>query len=201
MYDFIPSPNFSNRAKSISLIVMHFTAGSNLNGAVAWFSNPKSKVSAHYIIGRDGRVVQMVKDDKKAWHAGRSSWKNVSNVNDYSIGVELVNLGMLKKEKDVFYCSIKNWTKEYDAEKFGEPVFKNKNYWAPYTEAQINSAIKLCKKLREKYPTIETIVGHEDIAPGRKYDPGPAFPMKRVISESEPFNLDLLYKETGEDNG
>jgi N-acetyl-anhydromuramyl-L-alanine amidase AmpD len=72
--------------------VIHSTANSTLDGVIRWFNNPKALVSAHYTIGKDGRIVQHVRDRDRAWHAGRSEWKGVENVNNYGIGIELVNL-------------------------------------------------------------------------------------------------------------
>jgi N-acetylmuramoyl-L-alanine amidase len=73
-------------------IVVHATANSTLIGVVSWFQNPTSYVSAHYVIGKDGKMVQMVKEKDRAWHAGKGEWRGVPNVNDYGLGIELVNL-------------------------------------------------------------------------------------------------------------
>lgn len=90
----IPSPNFNERSdpENITTIVIHATANSTLIGVISWFQNPTAYVSAHYVIGKDGKIVQMVKDEDRAWHAGKSEWRGVPNVNDYSLGIELVNL-------------------------------------------------------------------------------------------------------------
>ena len=91
--EFIQSPHYNLRPAGTKIwaIVIHSTANSTLEGVIRWFTNPQSFVSAHYNIGKDGRIVQMVKDEQRGWHAGRSIWKNVDNVNNYSIGIELVN--------------------------------------------------------------------------------------------------------------
>ncbi len=90
----IPSPNFNERPDpdNITTIVVHATANSTLTGVISWFQNPTAYVSAHYVIGKDGKMVQMVRDQDRAWHAGRSEWRGVPNVNDYGLGIELVNL-------------------------------------------------------------------------------------------------------------
>ncbi len=90
----VGSPNFNNRRRpdDISAIVIHSTANSTLQGVIDWFNNPSAQVSAHYTIGKDGQIVQHVQDMHRAWHAGRSIWKGRDNVNDYSLGIELVNL-------------------------------------------------------------------------------------------------------------
>ena len=90
----VGSPNFNQRRSpdDISAIVIHATANDNLAGVVSWFNNPQSQVSAHYSIGKDGKIVQHVQDKDRAWHAGRSVWKGRSGCNDYAVGIELVNL-------------------------------------------------------------------------------------------------------------
>ena len=89
----VPSPHYSERPdQDIWVIVVHATANSTLSGVIAWFQNPSAYLSAHYVIGKDGKIVQMVKDEKRAWHAGESEWKGEHDVNDFSIGIELVNL-------------------------------------------------------------------------------------------------------------
>ena len=110
--------------------------------------NPNSKVSSHYLINRKGKVFRLVHDNYVAWHAGKSCWKNYKNLNENSIGIELVNKG----------------------HQFGYTSFEKK---------QILSLIKLCKKLVKKYKiNKKNIVGHSDIAPLRKIDPGEKFPWK-----------------------
>jgi N-acetylmuramoyl-L-alanine amidase len=90
----VGSPNFNQRPNpnDIWAIVIHSTANSSLEGVINWFNNPQALVSAHYSIGKDGRIVQHVRDANRAWHAGKSEWKGVPNVNNYAIGIELVNL-------------------------------------------------------------------------------------------------------------
>ena len=90
--DFVGSPNFNARPHGeISAIVMHATANDNLKGVVAWFNKADAQVSAHYTIGKDGTIVQHVRDEHRAWHAGRSEWKGRADLNSWAIGVEMVN--------------------------------------------------------------------------------------------------------------
>jgi N-acetylmuramoyl-L-alanine amidase len=92
--EWVGSPNF-NRRKSpndITAITIHSTANSTLKGVIDWFNNPNAKVSAHYTIGKDGKIAQHVRDSDRAWHAGKSQWKGRPACNDYCIGIELVNL-------------------------------------------------------------------------------------------------------------
>jgi phage tail protein X len=90
----VGSPNFNRRPNrdDIWAIVIHATANSTLEGVISWFNNPNAQVSAHYTIGKDGRIVQHVRDHDRAWHAGGSQWRGVPNVNNYGLGIELVNL-------------------------------------------------------------------------------------------------------------
>jgi len=89
--EFISSPNRRVvPGRKISAIVIHYTASLSIEGTIAWFRNRAAQVSAHYVIGRDGRTVQMVKDADVAWHAGASSLGGVPNVNQFSLGIELV---------------------------------------------------------------------------------------------------------------
>ena len=124
--------------------------------------NPKYKVSCHYLINRRGKIIQMVKDSNVAWHAGRSKWKKFINLNYNSLGIELVNKG----------------------HKFG---YQN------FSKEQIKSLIKLCKNLKKKYSIKkENFLGHSDIAPLRKIDPGEKFPWKKLSK----YNFGRWYKET-----
>jgi len=128
--------------------------------SITRLKNPRSKVSTHYIINRNGKITQMVKDENIAWHAGKSKWKNLKNLNQYSIGIELVNKG----------------------HQHGYQKFRNN---------QIKNLIKLCLNLKKKYSIKkENFLGHSDIAPLRKSDPGEKFPWKKLSK----YNLGKWYK-------
>ena len=190
---FIPSPNFNERPCKINAVVIHYTSSPDLGGTISWFRNPQSRASAHYVIDRDGTIIQMVKDEDRAWHAGKSSLHGQNNVNDFSIGIELVNWGLLKYRDRKFFCWPSNYKRIYNITKFGSPKKVGNEYWAPYPNAQIVACAHLCNSLRSKY-SIESknIVRHSDISPGRKRDPGPHFPLDKVIYESDPLlNLHL----------
>ena len=112
--------------------------------------NPKSKVSSHFVIGQNGKIYRLVQDNQIAWHAGKSCWGKYKNLNKHSIGIELVNKG----------------------HQFGYTNFKKK---------QLSSLIKICKILIKKYKIKKrNVVGHSDIAPLRKVDPGEKFPWKQL---------------------
>ena len=147
------SPNYSRKLRKnseINVIVIHYTGMQSKIESVKRLLSPKSKVSCHYLIDRKGKVIKMVEEKHIAWHAGRSKWKKFTNLNYNSIGIELVNRGH-----------------QHGYEKF--------------TNFQINQLIKLCIKLKKKYNILSSnIVGHSDIAPLRKLDPGEKFPWKKL---------------------
>lgn len=160
-------------------IVIHYTAGSSLSTSVSWLSNPQAQASAHLVIGKSGEIVQLVPFNTKAWHAGQSSWKGRSGLNHYSLGIELDNAGMLEKRADGFYTyfgkRIDNSQVVLSSHKYGG----EEKAWEAFTEKQIEAVEKVCLLLKENYPVSE-IVGHDDIAPKRKTDPGPAFPLNNL---------------------
>lgn len=88
--EFISCPHYSRRTAAVDTIIIHYTGANRIASTINWFKDPVSKVSAHYVIGRDGRIVQMVENDKKAWHAGKSIFRGRRNLNNTSIGIEMV---------------------------------------------------------------------------------------------------------------
>lgn len=181
---FSPSPNTSGPFDTglPDTLVIHFTAGSNLASSVDVMTNPANKVSAHFAVGRNGDIVQMLPTNKIAWHAGKSQYEGRTNLNNYSIGIELDNAGQLTRiNNDEF----RTWFgKTCAADEVVKAVHRNQTamtYWHKYTEVQIARTFSLCKALCQRYH-IKTIVGHEEIAPVRKVDPGPAFPLDELRS-------------------
>ena len=158
-----------------------------------WFMNPSARVSAHYVVGRDGEIVQMVHEHEKAWHAGQALLYGDPNVNSMSIGIELVNWGELQRDSlGTFYCWPDGFTRKYDISTYGQPFQDQEGkWWAPYPEVQVEATVKLCQEIVQRYPDIvdKRIVGHSDVAPGRKTDPGPAFDISefrlKVFSSSK----------------
>ncbi len=151
------SPNFSvpvRNKKKIKFIIIHYTGMKKESKAIEKLCNEKSKVSAHYFIKKNGELINLVPDLYEAWHAGKSGWKNFKFLNKTSIGVEIQNQGHA-----------------YQYEKF-------------YTK-QIVTLKKLIKYLIKKYNiNIKNILGHSDIAPARKKDPGEKFPWKSLSKDS-----------------
>jgi N-acetylmuramoyl-L-alanine amidase len=176
------SPNVSTSSFDPKYLVMHYTAGVKASGAISWLISPASSASAHLVIDRDGTITQLVRFDQKAWHAGRSSWHGLTGMNSHSIGIEMANAGKLVRKGD-------HWTSWSGAVIPDEEVIVAKHKdestptgWHVYPEAQIMAALQAGCALRAKYGFTD-VLGHEDIAPGRKTDPGPAFPMGSYQSQ------------------
>lgn len=182
---YVSTPATSGRfASSPTLLVMHYTAsGGTAEGDAQHFSRQtRSGVSAHLTIGRAGAtdLFQSVPFTQIAHHAGTSSWRGQSNCNRFSIGIEIDNWGILTKREDGTYRS---WAGTAVApslvikarHKNGGP----ESYWETYPEKQLRDLEVITAAILKAYPSIKDIVGHDDIAPGRKADPGPAFPMSR----------------------
>ncbi len=170
------SPNHGpRRAAEISAIIYHFTGHGSQSETVKEFQDPASQVSAHYVIARDGKVVQMVPLDLAAWHAGVSELAGVKAVNSFSIGIEICNYGKLTKKGGEFY------TEHGNLYRGPTPVLAAGAYWEPYTDEQYKTLARLTNALLAKYP-IRHITGHSDVAlpKGRKIDPGAAFDYQRV---------------------
>ncbi|HEX8553450.1 MAG TPA: N-acetylmuramoyl-L-alanine amidase [Sphingomonas sp.] len=141
-----PSPNFNARALPISMIVLHYTGMQDGASAIARLRDPDAGVSSHYLIDEDGTIVRLVAEDKRAWHAGSSHWRGVTDVNSASVGIEIVNPGH-------------EWG------------------YRPFTPEQMSSLLPLVAEIKERYEiTRGNIVGHSDVAPARKRDPGELFP-------------------------
>ena len=147
------SPNFSTpkrQKKNIKYIIIHYTGMKNELSALNRLTDYKSKVSAHYFIKKNGKILNLVPDLYEAWHAGKSNWKNIQSLNRYSIGIEIQNPG-------------------------------HENFYEKFSNKQMNSVKKLLRFLTKKYRlNCKNILGHSDIAPNRKKDPGENFPWKEL---------------------
>jgi N-acetylmuramoyl-L-alanine amidase len=168
-----PSPNFDERSLPISMIVLHYTGMQDAQSAIARLRDPEAKVSAHYLVAEDGTVLRMVAEEKRAWHAGKSRWRGISDVNSASIGIEIVNPG----------------------HEFG---------YHPYADEQIEGLLPLVADIKERYAiTRGNVVGHSDVAPARKKDPGELFPWNRLaklrLALPRPTNnlMDPLWSDAG----
>ena len=164
-------------------VVLHYTAGGKASGTISWLSeNEQAYVSAHFVVDRTGVITQMVPTNLKAFHAGISEWKGRRNLNDWSIGIEIANWGLLNEQANGV---LKTWSgtvipgsdAKYATHKYGKPS----GYWECFPSAQINAVKNLCRLLCRHY-SINIILGHDDVAPGRKIDPGPLFPLGDVCA-------------------
>ncbi|HEX8401685.1 MAG TPA: N-acetylmuramoyl-L-alanine amidase [Allosphingosinicella sp.] len=145
-----PSPNHDERLLPITMLVLHYTGMQDAASAIARLSDPEAKVSCHYLIAEDGQIVRMVPEERRAWHAGRSWWRGITDVNSASVGIEIVNPG----------------------HEFG---------YRPFPEEQIDALVPLVSEIKERHGlTRGNIVGHSDIAPTRRQDPGELFPWGRL---------------------
>lgn len=150
-----PSPNHGERAVGVvvDILVIHYTGMADGASALEWLCRPSSRVSAHYLVEENGSVFHLVPEHRRAWHAGASSWRGHDDVNSRSIGIELVNPG----------------------HEFGYRAFP---------EPQIAALIALCHGILERHPIPpRNVVGHADVAPARKSDPGELFPWRRLAAE------------------
>ena len=159
------SPNFGavkRSQKNIKFIIIHYTGMDKELSAINRLCNIKSKVSAHYFIKKNGSILNLVPPLYEAWHAGKSSWKNLKSLNSCSIGIEIHNSG-------------------------------HDNKYENFSEKQIISTKKLLKWLIRKYKVnLKNVLGHSDISPDRKKDPGEKFPWKKLAKSrlSQWHNLD-----------
>ncbi len=145
-----PSPNHGARREGLtpSLVVLHYTAMDSAKAALARLCDPLAEVSAHYLIGGDGQLWQMVAEDQRAWHAGAGSWAGQGDINSRSIGIELDNRGT-----------------------------------HPFSEPQMAVLEELLVQILARWSIApEDVIGHSDMAPGRKADPGPRFDWARLAS-------------------
>ncbi|MEE9275600.1 MAG: N-acetylmuramoyl-L-alanine amidase [bacterium] len=160
-------------------LVFHYTAARSAESAVEWLCRPEARASAHLVVSREGGVVQLAPFDVRTWHAGRSRWRGEAGLNRCTIGVELDNAGRLNRAGGRYL----SWFQaEYPGEEVLRARHKNEGaaaFWHTYTEVQIGRALELARLLARTY-ALEDILGHEDIAPGRKSDPGPAFPLDSI---------------------
>ena len=159
-----PSPNFDERKLPVSILVMHYTGMKDAASAINWLANPDAKVSAHYVVTEDGQVVNMVKEELRAWHAGRGYWRGIDDVNSASIGIEIVNPGH-------------EWG------------------YVPFPEEQMDAVTRLAHDVVKRHNIVPSnVIGHSDLAPSRKLDPGELFDWDRLAKlgialKKPPLNL------------
>lgn len=148
------SPNFGSRRDTLKpdMVVLHYTGMATGPGAEAWLCDPASEVSAHYLVHEDGRIVQMVRESDRAWHAGKSSWFGRTDINSCSVGIEIVNPG----------------------HSLGYPAFPRRQI-----DAVIGLCAGIVQR---HFIPAQRVLAHSDVAPGRKIDPGEKFPWKALFA-------------------
>lgn len=146
----LPSPNWDERSLPISMVVLHYTGMPTAQEALDRLTDPEAKVSAHYLIDEDGTIVRLVDEDKRAWHAGKAYWRGITDVNSASIGIELVNPGH-------------EWG------------------YRGFPPEQMASLIRLLADIVWRHDIeLGNVVGHSDVSPARKMDPGELFDWPRL---------------------
>ncbi|RIJ23795.1 N-acetylmuramoyl-L-alanine amidase [Henriciella barbarensis] len=151
----LSSPNFNDREAPLDMLVLHYTGMETGDAAIERLCDKDAGVSAHYVVRENGEILQLVDEDKRAWHAGVSSWQGDEDLNSRSIGIEIINGGH-----------------DWPASDGSLP---------DYPDAQIEAVIALSKAIIARWDIpADRIVGHSDIAPARKADPGEHFPWQRL---------------------
>ena len=151
----VASPNFNERKHPLDMLVLHYTGMATGEDALERMCDSKAEVSAHYMVWEDGRIAQLVEEDKRAWHAGVASWQGQQDLNSRSIGIEIVNGGHDFRAPD--------------------------GSLPPYPRPQIHALLDLVHDILGRHAIPATrILGHSDIAPLRKQDPGEHFPWERL---------------------
>ncbi len=149
-----PSPNHDPRPPGVAvdMLVLHYTGMTDARAALDRLCDPAAKVSAHYLVDEDGAVHRLVEETRRAWHAGRAVWRECTDVNGASIGIELVNPG----------------------HEFG---------YRPFSDAQMDAVIALARDILARHPIpARNVVGHSDVAPARRADPGELFDWARLAA-------------------
>ncbi len=182
-------PDEVGREIKPELIVLHYTVSQSKPGTVQTFK-ARDYLSVHLCIGTDGTVTQMVPFNRLAYHAGESSFKGRTSVNQFSVGIELVNPGPVMQKTSTTYIDTngKTWIGGVVRALHKNPACQY-DLWAQYPKAQIDACVRVCRTLVGEYG-ITHIVGHDDVAPGRKIDPGPAWEWEPFLQQVFPREFD-----------
>lgn len=167
-----------------SLLVIHYTAGASFQSDLAELTRADERpASAHFLVGRDGELAQLVAMNRVAYHAGKSHWKGRDNCNRFSIGIEVSNWGPLVQRGGKFYA----WPGDFRRTMVPDSrvvLAKHPNSrceyraWEHYSGACLSTLFDLVVRVCLELPSIKEIVGHQDVSPGRKIDPGPALDLR-----------------------
>jgi N-acetylmuramoyl-L-alanine amidase len=149
----LPSPNVDERPGGVDMLILHYTGMQSARAAIDRLRDPVARVSSHYVVDEDGSIVRLVPEHVRAWHAGVSYWRGRRVLNDVSVGIEIVNPGH-------------EWG------------------YRPFPDAQIASVRALCLEILGRHPIPpHHVVGHSDVAPDRKQDPGELFPWRDLARD------------------
>ena len=163
-------------------IVAHYTPAKSVENVISWSRNSPTKSSTHVIIDRSGEVVQMVPFDQPAFHSGGGNWADLRNLNNASISINLINYGNLKRGENGAWVTHTN--RSIGHARVVELAHKNAPgrllHWEQFDPVQLDVARRIVAAISEEIPEIVDIIGHDDIDPQRKLDPGPAFPMEDI---------------------
>jgi N-acetylmuramoyl-L-alanine amidase len=176
---FEATPNLGTGRLEAKYLVIHYTAGRSAASSIAWLTNREAGASAHLVIDREGGIVQLAGFDRITWHAGESRWRGLEGLNRHAIGIELDNAGILERKGG----ELKAWFgTAYPESESMEAAHRHdgvRRHWHVFTERQIAATAAVARALVAHYGLLD-VIGHDDISPGRKQDPGPAFPMASV---------------------
>ena len=188
MVEHLATPNCSPGSFVPRYIVFHYTAGRSARDSCTWLCNPEARASAHLVIGRDGSVAQLAPFNIKTWHAGISQWEGLTGLNSHAIGIEMDNAGWLRESGGRLLAWFGDAYSKTQAIQARHKLEQDQRWWHTYTDIQVQRALELAMLLVRHYELLD-VVGHDDIAPDRKRDPGPAFPLEfiraRVIGRQQ----------------
>jgi N-acetylmuramoyl-L-alanine amidase len=158
-----PSPNSGERRTGpVDILLLHYTGMPDADQALGWLCNPESRVSCHYFVHEDGRILRLVDEASRAWHAGESCWAGERDINSRSIGIEIANHGHAA---------------------LADPATNDCTLLPPFPDPQIDALIALCRDILSRHDIPpQRVLGHSDVAPARKADPGEAFPWARLAA-------------------
>lgn len=176
---FMATPHMGGAIEPQYLVIHATSTALNAEQVLRWLVSPEARSSAHLLVSREGRITQLVPFDRAAWHAGRSEWRGLGGLNNHSIAIELENAGKLSRDEKGRFVGAPPGREFPEADVLiaqhrseSEPA-----PWHRYTDAQLRAAREAAAAVVQAYG-LEEVLGHDDIAPGRKVDPGPAFPME-----------------------
>ena len=190
-------PDNMGPALSPEILILHYTATRFGPATVRSLQHESQKASVHLVVHPDGLITQMVPFNRVAWHAGKSSWGGRRSCSNFSLGIEIVNPGPIKNDRKTLvieydqhngrpYPHMRPWDGDVVEARHADERCPYR-FWCPYPDVQMDTVAKLCRLLVDAYG-LACVTGHEVVAPGRKIDPGPAFPWAGLVAEGLPID-------------